>query len=109
VQIPQTPDETNPLVRTINITHPLKEQAEMTRYYIAGVLSKNMEIMQQLGLANNAGYYGGGGADYNIQVQVIALFDLLVSLFRVVFFRLVQQASLWVIPKTRFGRKTTGR
>jgi len=72
VQIPPQPDETNPLFRTINITHPLKEQAEMTKYYIAGVLSKNTEVMQQLGLASNTGLYGSSGnADYSVQVQVI--------------------------------------
>lgn len=69
VQIPPQPDETNPLFRTINITHPLKEQAEMTRYYIAGVLSKNTEVMQQLGLASNTQSYGN--AEYSVQVQVM--------------------------------------
>ena len=86
VQIPPQPDENNPLVRTINITHPLKEQAEMTRYYIAGVLSKNTEVMQQLGLASNAGYYGSGGnADHSVQVQVNILFILFACFVLLVF------------------------
>jgi hypothetical protein len=86
VQIPPQPDDNNPLVRTINITHPLKEQAEMTKYYIAGVLSKNPEILQQLGLASNSGgYYGSGGAgsDYSVQIQVMNYSSRLFYIFRI--------------------------
>ena len=68
LQIPQVADSDNPLIRTINITHPQKEGAEFAKTLVE-------EIMAQ---KTNNNIYGGGGSsgyvpkstDVSIQVQV---------------------------------------
>jgi transcription antitermination factor NusA-like protein len=69
VQIPQVADANNPLVRTVNITHPNREGGEFAKQMIEEVLATKM--------MNNAGGgggmmmgVGGGGGEVTIQLNV---------------------------------------
>mmetsp|Transcript_25429 Transcript_25429/g.51314 ORF Transcript_25429/g.51314 Transcript_25429/m.51314 type:complete len:448 (+) Transcript_25429:107-1450(+) len=62
VQIPQAADANNPLVRTVNITHPNIEGANFAKQMIE-------EIMSSKASMNNGGGGMGGGGDVTIQVN----------------------------------------
>ena len=64
VQIPQQPDGDNPMVRTINITHPSKEGAEFAKTLIEEVLNSKPS---HYGGGNNA---GNNPNDVSVQIQV---------------------------------------
>lgn len=64
VQIPQVADANNPLVRTVNITHPNKEGGEFAKQMIEEILASKLS-------AGGGGMGGsGGGGDVTIQVNV---------------------------------------
>lgn len=78
VQIPPGPDANNPMIRTVNITHPQMEGADFAKTLIEEVLKNK--------LGNNNG--GGGGASYgngpvaggiSLQVQVSLFFSFLLN------------------------------
>ena len=65
VQIPAGPDADNPMVRTVNITHPATEGADFAKTLIEEVLKNK--------ISNHHGSYGGGGGaggGISIQIQV---------------------------------------
>jgi len=65
VQIPPGPDADNPMVRTVNITHPQMEGADFAKTLVEEVLSSKMN--------NHQGSYGGGGqvaGGISVQVQI---------------------------------------
>mmetsp|Transcript_5921 Transcript_5921/g.8600 ORF Transcript_5921/g.8600 Transcript_5921/m.8600 type:complete len:778 (-) Transcript_5921:446-2779(-) len=65
VQIPQGPDADNPMIRTINITHPTKEGAEFAKNLIDEIMRGKMQ--------HSGGYSGGAtqsSAEVSIQVQI---------------------------------------
>ncbi len=53
VQIPPGPDADNPMIRTVNITHPQMEGADFAKTLVEEVLNSKMN--------NHQGSYGGGG------------------------------------------------
>jgi len=67
VQIPQGPDADNPMIRTINITHPAKEGADFAKTLIEEIMKG--KINQQ------SNFYGSAGqtacsSDVTVQVQI---------------------------------------
>jgi len=85
VQIPQAADANNPLVRTVNITHPNIEGANFAKQMIE-------EIMSSKASMNNGGGGMGGGGDVTIQVNVSIQFSLC-SFYHLIFLSLTW--GLW--------------
>jgi far upstream element-binding protein len=69
VQIPQAADGDNPMVRTINITHPSKEGAEFAKTLIEEVL--NSKTNHSGGTSSySGGNAGNNPSDVSVQIQV---------------------------------------
>lgn len=68
VQIPPGPDSDNPMIRTVNITHPQMEGADFAKTLIEEVLQN------KIGNQQGGGSYGGGGGapggGISVQVQI---------------------------------------
>jgi hypothetical protein len=70
IQIPQVADANNPLVRTVNITHPNKEGGEFAKQMIEEILASKLTNNAGGGGGGGAGGIMGGGGDVTIQVNV---------------------------------------
>jgi len=67
VQIPQGPDADNPMIRTINITHPAKEGADFAKTLIEEIMKGKFN--QQSNFYGNGGQ-SAGTSDVTVQVQI---------------------------------------
>lgn len=67
VQIPSGPDVGNPMIRTVNITHPDKEGAEFAKTLIEEVLSSKTSHHQG---SHGGGAVGSSPSDISVQVQI---------------------------------------
>jgi far upstream element-binding protein len=75
VQIPQVADANNPLVRTVNITHPNREGGEFAKQMIEEVLATKLANNNGGVMGGGMGIMGGGGGgggmgEVTIQVNV---------------------------------------
>ena len=78
VQIPQVADANNPLVRTVNITHPTREGGEFAKQMIEEVLAT--KLANNNGGMMGGGMGGGGMGEVTIQVNVSMYILLLLIL-----------------------------
>lgn len=79
IQIPQVADANNPLVRTVNITHPNKEGGEFAKQMIEEILASKLTNNAGGGGGGGAGGMMGGGGDVTIQVNVSMVLSLRLS------------------------------
>lgn len=79
IQIPQVADANNPLVRTVNITHPNKEGGEFAKQMIEEILASKLTNNAGGGGGGGAGGMMGGGGDVTIQVNVSMVLFLRLS------------------------------
>mmetsp|Transcript_21223 Transcript_21223/g.29522 ORF Transcript_21223/g.29522 Transcript_21223/m.29522 type:complete len:804 (+) Transcript_21223:108-2519(+) len=74
VQIPQQADVDNPMVRTVNVTHPHPEGANLAKQLIEGLLNSKTQNAHQGGagggFGGGAGAPGAGGQQTTLQVYV---------------------------------------
>ena len=69
VQIPQVADANNPMIRTVNITHPNIEGANFAKQMIEEIMNSKVAGNQGGGFGGMGGG-GGGGGEVTIQVNV---------------------------------------
>lgn len=80
VQIPPIADADNPMVRTVNVTHPTQEGAELGKQLIEEILRTKLQGRGSMTYGGGMGQYGAGGGmggqpgsnpgDTSIQIEI---------------------------------------